>query len=181
MVARDFGGAYDIVVNLQGDAPLTPPWFVSALVEAMQADPARLVATPVLRCDAEALAGFLDDRRHGRVGATTAVFDRGGRALYFSKEVIPYTGRPLGPGEEIPVFHHVGVYAYRARGARPPIPTGRWARSRPGRGSSSSASWRTASAVHCVEVEAAGRAFWELNNPSDVPRIEAILRRLGLP
>ena len=57
------GGGYDIVVNLQGDAPLTPPWFVSALVEAMQADPERQVATPVLRCDADALAGFLDDRR----------------------------------------------------------------------------------------------------------------------
>ena len=35
--------------------------------------------------------------------------------------------------------------------------------------------------VHCVTVEAEGRAFWELNNPSDVPRIEAILRTLGLP
>ena len=35
--------------------------------------------------------------------------------------------------------------------------------------------------VHCVTVESRGRAFWELNNPSDVPRIEAILRELGLP
>ena len=60
------------------------------------------VATPVLRCDAAALAGFLEDRRHGRVGATTAVFDRAGRALYFSKEVIPYTGRPLGAGRGDP-------------------------------------------------------------------------------
>jgi 3-deoxy-manno-octulosonate cytidylyltransferase (CMP-KDO synthetase) len=34
--------------------------------------------------------------------------------------------------------------------------------------------------VHCVEVEARGRAFWELNNPADVPRIEAIFRALGL-
>ena len=104
---------YDIVVNLQGDAPLTPPGFVSALIEAMQEDPGRMIATPVLRCDAASLASFLEDRRRGRVGATTAVFDRSGRALYFSKEVIPYTGRPLGPGEDIPVFHHVGVYAYR--------------------------------------------------------------------
>ena len=124
-VARALPG-YDIVVNLQGDAPLTPPWFVSALIEAMQADPSRMIATPVLRCDAAALAGFLEDRRHGRVGATTAVFDRSGRALYFSKEVIPYTGRPLGPGEAIPVFHHVGVYAYRpaALAAYPDWPIG---------------------------------------------------------
>ena len=27
----------------------------------------------------------------------------------------------------------------------------------------------------CVEVEARGRQFWELNKPSDVPRIEAML------
>ena len=35
--------------------------------------------------------------------------------------------------------------------------------------------------VHCVEVAAEGRAFWELNNPTDIPRIETILRQLGLP
>ena len=46
-----FDTAPEIVVNLQGDAPLTPPWFVEALIVAMQADPSRPVATPVLRCD----------------------------------------------------------------------------------------------------------------------------------
>jgi 3-deoxy-manno-octulosonate cytidylyltransferase (CMP-KDO synthetase) len=180
LVARDMAGPEDVVVNLQGDAPLTPAWFVSALVAAMRADPARLVATPVLRCDAEALAGFLDDRRQGRVGATTAVFDREGRALYFSKEVIPYTGRPLGPGETIPVFHHVGVYAYRraALDSYPDWPMGpleTW------EGLEQLRFMENGYAVQCVEVEARGRAFWELNNPTDAPRIEAILGRLGLP
>jgi 3-deoxy-manno-octulosonate cytidylyltransferase (CMP-KDO synthetase) len=172
-------GGYDVVVNLQGDAPLTPPWFVAALVEAMR-EPGRLVATPVLRCDSAALAGFLEDRRNGRVGATTAVFDRSGRALYFSKEVLPYTGRPLGPDETIPVFHHVGVYAYRrealeAYGGWPVGPLETW------EGLEQLRFMENGLAVHCVEVEARGRAFWELNNPSDVPRIEAILRELGLP
>jgi 3-deoxy-manno-octulosonate cytidylyltransferase (CMP-KDO synthetase) len=179
-VARAFAGAYDIVVNLQGDAPLTPPAFVSALVAAMRTHPDWRMATPVLRCDADALAGFLDDRRNGRVGATTAVFDRGGRALYFSKEVIPYTGRVLGPDEEIPVFHHVGVYAYRASTltAYPDWPVGpleTW------EGLEQLRFMENGSDVHCVTVEGAGRAFWELNNPSDVPRIEAILAGLGLP
>lgn len=174
------GGGYDVVVNLQGDAPLTPPWFVAALVEAMQADPGRPVATPVLRTDAEALASFIEDRRHGRVGATTAVFDRQGRALYFSKEVIPYTGRPLGPDEEIPVFHHVGVYAYRADALDAyagwqPGPLETW------EGLEQLRFMENGTAVHCVEVDARGRAFWELNNPADVPRIEAILARHALP
>jgi 3-deoxy-manno-octulosonate cytidylyltransferase (CMP-KDO synthetase) len=180
LVARDLAGPEDVLVNLQGDAPLTPPWFVAALVEAMQADPARLVATPVLRCDAEALAGFLEDRRRGRVGATTAVFARDGRALYFSKEVIPYTGRPFGPGETIPVFHHVGVYAYR-RAALEPYPDWPMGPLETWEGLEQLRFMENGLAVHCVEVEARGRAFWELNNPTDVPRIEAILRRLGLP
>lgn len=179
VVAERFLG-YEVVVNLQGDAPLTPPWFVSALVEAMVADPGRMVATPVLRCDTEALAGFLEDRRQGRVGATTAVFDRTGRALYFSKEVLPYTGRPLAADEEIPVFHHVGVYAYR-RGALAPYaawpvgPLETW------EGLEQLRFMENGVPVQCVEVDARGRAFWELNNPSDVPLIEAILRRFDLP
>jgi len=171
---------FDVVVNLQGDAPLTPPWFVSALVEAMRADPRRSVATPVLRCDAAALAGFIEDRRHGRVGATTAVFDREGRALYFSKEVIPYTGRPLGAGEAIPVFHHVGVYAYTPAAL---ADYGRWdvGPLETWEGLEQLRFMENGTSVHCVEVEARGRAFWELNNPTDVPRIESILRSLGIP
>lgn len=180
VVAAGLGPEWDVIVNLQGDAPLTPPWFVSALVEAMRGDPAAQVATPVLRTDATALASFVDDRRNGRVGATTAVFDRAMRALYFSKEVIPYTGRTLGPEEEIPVFHHVGVYAYRrpALEAYAGWPIGRleaW------EGLEQLRFMENGVPVACVEVDARGRQFWELNNPTDVPRIESILRELELP
>ena len=43
------GGGYDIVVNLQGDAPLTPPWFIEALIDGLRAAPEAEIATPVLR------------------------------------------------------------------------------------------------------------------------------------
>jgi 3-deoxy-manno-octulosonate cytidylyltransferase (CMP-KDO synthetase) len=33
--------------------------------------------------------------------------------------------------------------------------------------------------VLCVQVQARGRQFWELNNPSDVPVIEAMMREMG--
>ena len=59
----------DVVVNLQGDAPLTPAWFVEDLVAAM-ADPAVQMATPVLRCDPETLTNLVTDRMNGRVGGT---------------------------------------------------------------------------------------------------------------
>jgi 3-deoxy-manno-octulosonate cytidylyltransferase (CMP-KDO synthetase) len=169
----------EIIVNLQGDAPLTPPWFVEALVAAMRARPEIGVATPVLRCDALAMESFQADRRAGRVGATTAVFDANGRALYFSKEVLPYTGRALAGGETCPVFHHVGVYAYRPAALRrytamPPGPLERW------EGLEQLRFMENGEDVFCIEVEARGAHFWELNNPEDVPRIERVLAERGI-
>lgn len=84
---------------------------VTALIAAMRADPQRQVATPVLRCDEEALGNFLEDRRNGRVGATTVVQNSRQEALYFSKEVLPFTGGKTLVDGVVPVFHHVGLYA----------------------------------------------------------------------
>lgn len=167
-----------IVVNLQGDAPLTPPHFVSALIAAMRADEARQVATPVLRCDAEALENFLNDRKEGRVGATTVVRDLRGDAIYFSKEVIPFTGS-LKPGDPIPVFHHVGLYAYTPEALR------LYASLTPGplerlEGLEQLRFLEHGHRIAAVEVSAPGAAFWELNNPSDVPLIEGYLKRMGM-
>ena len=169
---------YDIVVNLQGDAPLTPAWFVEDLVAGLLADPQADIATPVLRCDGRAVAGFLADRRAGRVGGTTAVFGAGGRALYFSKEVIPYTGKTYDEAAPTPVFHHVGVYAYRpaALAAYPSWPTGPLEQLE---GLEQLRFLEQGSKVLCVEVQARGRQFWELNNPSDVLVIEAMMREMA--
>ena len=166
----------EIVVNLQGDAPLTPAWFVTALVEAVRAGAE--VATPVLRCDAKTLGMFIEDRRAGRVGGTTAVFDRQGRALYFSKEVLPHTPQ-VPENEPIPVFHHVGLYAYT------PAALARYAGWPPGglercEGLEQLRFLENGTPVACVEVEAPDRVFWELNNPEDTPRVEAALAALGV-
>jgi 3-deoxy-manno-octulosonate cytidylyltransferase (CMP-KDO synthetase) len=176
-VAQHLPG-FDIVVNLQGDAPLTPAWFVEDLIAGLLADPAADIATPVLRCDGRAVAGFLADRREGRVGGTTAVFGAGMRGLYFSKEVIPYTGQTYADDAPTPVFHHVGVYAYRpsALAAYPAWPVGPLETLE---GLEQLRFLENGRAVLCVEVQARGRQFWELNNPSDVPRIEAMLAEMG--
>jgi 3-deoxy-manno-octulosonate cytidylyltransferase (CMP-KDO synthetase) len=34
--------------------------------------------------------------------------------------------------------------------------------------------------VLCVEVQAREREFWELNNPADVPKLEAMMNKMGL-
>jgi 3-deoxy-manno-octulosonate cytidylyltransferase (CMP-KDO synthetase) len=173
------GGGFDIVVNLQGDAPLTPAWFVEDLVAGLSAHPVAEVATPVLRTEGAALNGFLEDRRAGRVGGTTAVFGADNNALYFSKEVIPYTGKTYPDQDDTPVFHHVGVYAYRpsALAAYP-----RWAMGPLERleGLEQLRFLERGAHVLCVEVDAKGRQFWELNNPEDVPRIETMMAQMGV-
>ena len=165
---------FDVVVNLQGDAPLTPAWFVEDLLKGLAANPEAVIATPVLRCDGRAVSGFLADRRAGRVGGTTAVFGAGGRALYFSKEVIPYTGRDYAQDEPTPVFHHVGVYAYRPAALMdyPSWPVGPLEQLE---GLEQLRFLENGRNVLCVKVEARGREFWELNNPSDVAVIERML------
>lgn len=173
------GGAHETVVNLQGDAPLTPPWFVEELLNGLRDDPGAGMATPVLRCDGRALNGFLEDRAQGRVGGTTAVFDQRGRALYFSKQVIPYTPGRYRDDAPTPVFHHVGVYAYRAAAlaAYPGWPAGPLEQLE---GLEQLRFLEQGQPVLCPGVDARGRSFWELNNPQDVPRIEAMMRQMGL-
>ncbi len=166
----------DIVVNLQGDAPLTPAWFVEELVSALEAQPEMGMATPVLRCDQEAWEAFRADRHAGRVGGTTAVFAGNMQALYFSKEVIPY----VDPGKiatlpEVPIFHHVGVYAYRPNVLRAyrTWPVGPLEQLE---GLEQLRFLENGRKVLCVLCDARGRVFWELNNPEDIERIEKALQ-----
>ncbi|MFN3661455.1 3-deoxy-manno-octulosonate cytidylyltransferase [Yoonia sp.] len=174
----NLGGDYDIIVNLQGDAPLTPAWFISDLVAGLRANPQADVATPVLRTEGQMLNALLQDRHEGRVGGTTAVFGADHNALYFSKEVIPFTAGSYGAQDETPVFHHVGVYAYRPDALRAYAgwPSGTLERLE---GLEQLRFLERGVPMLCVEVAARGRAFWELNNPEDVPRIERMLRDMG--
>ncbi|MEM6386126.1 MAG: manno-octulosonate cytidylyltransferase [Pseudomonadota bacterium] len=163
----------ELVVNLQGDAPLTPPHYVEALITAMQGDAAVQMATPVLRTEPEHVRHLQADRKAGRVGATTAVFQPGGDALYFSKEVLPYADGGAT------VFHHVGCYAYRpdALAKYANLPVGPLEQAE---GLEQLRFLENGIPVRCVEVDARGRAFWELNNPSDIPLIEDIMKREGI-
>ena len=163
----------ELIVNLQGDAPLTPPEFVTAVIEAMDGED---MATPVLRADAQTLRRLRADRKQGMVGGTTAVFDTANRALYFSKEVLPFSDK-LGPDDA--VFHHVGLYAYRPEALRryASWPMGALERIE---GLEQLRFLENSVDVRCVEVAAEGRVFWEVNNPVDIKRVEQALAEMGI-
>ena len=92
---------YKIAVNVQGDLPLLDPAAISAAVDVLRAEP---------QCDIATLAVQTDDAREisdpNVVKAVLAMRSPAqGRALYFTR-----ASAPSGPG---PVYHHVGLYAYR--------------------------------------------------------------------
>jgi 3-deoxy-manno-octulosonate cytidylyltransferase (CMP-KDO synthetase) len=156
----------DVVVNWQGDAPLTPADFITALIDAM-GDKQIQVATPALRCDLESFDRFKQQRSIGLVGGTTMVLSNQGNALYFSKEVIPFTSKIYAENDEIPVFHHVGVYAYRFSALET------YCDFEPGlledlEGLEQLRFLENEISIKAVIVDGKGRGFWEVNNPEDI-------------
>ncbi len=102
----------DIILNLQGDAVLTPPWVIQALIDYMHADPTVGFATTAVRMSAAHYQQMCQAKRDGAVGGTTVVFDQYDNAMYFSKSVIPFMRQIPNTGL-LPVFRHIGLYVYR--------------------------------------------------------------------
>jgi 3-deoxy-manno-octulosonate cytidylyltransferase (CMP-KDO synthetase) len=95
-------GRFGRVINLQGDLPTLDPAAI------------RAVLTPIeqLGTDLGTLATAIEDpeeRHDPNVVKPVIAIDPGhprlGRALYFSRATVP--------GGEGPVYHHIGIYAYR--------------------------------------------------------------------
>jgi len=102
----------DAVINLQGDAVLTPPWVVQALVDEFHADPSVSMVTAAVRCSWRQLAELQELKTHSPTSGTTVTMNKSGYALYFSKQVIPYLRTQTF--EVPPVHRHIGIYGYSA-------------------------------------------------------------------
>lgn len=92
---------HDAVVNLQGDLPAIDPKVVRAALAPLgdAAIDIATLATPIVD------AHEIDDPNVVKAVLSLAPGQRVGRALYFSR-------RPV-PGGAGPLWHHIGIYAYR--------------------------------------------------------------------
>ncbi len=110
------GDLPDFVLNLQGDAPFTPPQALKAILEAFKANPEAQVVTPVHRLRWDDLDRLREAKKATPFSGTTAVIDGDGRALWFSKNILPAIRKEdelRGAGELSPVYQHMGLYGYR--------------------------------------------------------------------
>lgn len=177
-IAR-LGISPDIVVNLQGDAPLTPAYVVTALIEALSTEPDVMMMTPAIRCSNSVYRHLVEDQAQGRVGGTTVVFGRDNRALYFSKRVIPHLP-PAAIEKAFPPVHlHLGVYAYRPSALARYLELGQ-SEIENLEGLEQLRFLDAGIPVGVVPFDPIGWDAIELNNPSDVAPIEATLAARGM-
>lgn len=165
----------DVVLNLQGDAVLTPPWILGALVDAMRADPAVPMATPAVRMTARQVADLVQSKADGQVGGTTVTFDHTHKALYFSKRVIPFI---RGAHDDPPVYRHIGLYAYRTETLRRlcDLPMG------PLEQVEQLEQLRALEhgiPIKVVEVDYRGRTHWSVDAPEDITMVEQLIAAEG--
>ncbi len=169
----------DLIINFQGDALLTPPGFVEALIARMSADSDALVATPAMRLKSEEVLKLQAEESAGRIGGTSVVTDNSGFALYFSKRLIPHLPEHALDGEMSPARLHVGVYAYRPEALDRYISTP-VSELEALEGLEQLRFLATGVPVAVVDVETPSFALRELNNPEDVVPIEQALAEAGL-
>jgi 3-deoxy-manno-octulosonate cytidylyltransferase (CMP-KDO synthetase) len=172
-------GPVDLVINLQGDALLTPPGFVTALIDHMHASPDAAVATPSIRQRSSEVRALQAEEAKGRVGGTSVVTGNGGRALYFSKKLIPYLPRHALEGELSPVRLHIGIYAYRPHALDTYVATP-VSELEELEGLEQLRFLAAGIQIDVVEVETPPFVLRELNNPEDVAPIEEALAAAGL-
>ena len=169
----------DLVINFQGDALLTPPGFVEALIARMGEDSDALVATPAMPLRSEEVRALQAEEASGRVGGTSVVTDNQGYALYFSKRLIPYLPGGSLDGEMSPLRLHVGVYAYRPEALERYVSTP-VSELEALEGLEQLRFLAAGVRVAVVDVATPPFALRELNNPEDVAPIEQALAEAGL-
>jgi 3-deoxy-manno-octulosonate cytidylyltransferase (CMP-KDO synthetase) len=169
----------DLVINFQGDALLTPPGFVEALIARMEDDRDALVATPAMQLRSQEVRALQAEEAAGRIGGTTVVTDAHGRALYFSKRLIPHLPAGALDAEMSPVRLHVGVYAYRPEALERYVATP-VSELEALEGLEQLRFLAAGMPVAVVDVETPPYALRELNNPEDVAPIEHALAEAGL-
>ncbi|MFP4128905.1 MAG: 3-deoxy-manno-octulosonate cytidylyltransferase [Desulfonatronovibrio sp.] len=99
--ARILNAAEDsIIVNIQGDEPLLEPGMLDQLL-------APFISNPEINISTLARPISFDEAEN--INIVKVVFSQSGKALYFSRNLIPYSS------DKSAVHAHIGLYAFRLK------------------------------------------------------------------
>ena len=168
-----------IVINLQGDTPITPPHVLGALIAAMESRPEIMIGTPGVRLSLDQHDAAMT-RIGKNVGGTYAAVAHNGQALYFSRFPIPFVRPDVRHKAPVPFpfFKHLGIYAFRPAVLRryielSPTPLEQLEQLEQLR------ALEHGIPIHLVEVDLKGRTIASVDTPEDAAEVERILATQG--
>lgn len=172
----------DFILNMQGDAPLTPPDFLRAMIDAFIASPCDVI-TPVVQLTWEELDQLRHDKITTPFSGTTVTFDeKTHHAYWFSKSIIPAIRKEEDlrkKCDKSPVFRHIGLYGYSHKMLEKylSLPESRFEKLE---GLEQLRLLENQFAIRCVPVDFKGRANMSgVDSPSDVLRADALIAKQG--
>lgn len=167
----------EIIINLQGDAALTPPWFISAVIDALSSDPDLQMATPAIKLSRRDYNRMKAEKSRGSSTGTFVTFDRSGNALYFSKALIPHLRDPEDE-KEPEVYQHIGLYGYRSETLKKylQLAEGRFEQTEK---LEQLRALENGIPIKVVVVDSKGRTLASVDNPGDIAVVEEIIASEG--
>jgi 3-deoxy-manno-octulosonate cytidylyltransferase (CMP-KDO synthetase) len=166
---------FDIAINFQADAVLTPHWIIESVIEKMLTDEQAKIVTPAIKLDETLYNKLNEQKKAGVVGGTTVTFSKSFKALYFSKNIIPFI---RNYSEKTTVYKHIGIYAYRKdtllKLAQLPPSTLEECESL-----EQLRALENDIPIDIVLVDTKGRSLWAIDNPEDIKIVEYIIKKEG--
>lgn len=174
--SKQFAHDNTIVISLQGDAVLTPPWVLDQMIDALIKSPESQMVTPAVKLTKQSLTDFLEHKKVSPSSGTTVTFNINGDALYFSKQPIPYLYSPHS--QDAALYRHIGLYGYRYKTltqlqSLPQSPIEKLEKLEQLRALENNIPIR----VVCVDYQ--GRTHGSVDTPADIAFVENIISKEG--
>lgn len=172
----------EFIVNLQGDAPFTPPSYISAIIEAGRATTLDAV-TPVVQMGWDDLDELRERKRETPFSGTTCILNADSEALWFSKNILPAMRKESQLRETCeasPVWRHIGLYGYKRRAleAFVALDEGHYESLE---GLEQLRFLENGMRIQAVRVPAAPSAMWGIDTPQDATHAEMLIAQHGEP
>ncbi len=105
----------DFVINLQGDNPLCPHWFLEEMIDYYQNNPDIEVITPCVNLTWKELDKLRSQKEKNPFSGTTVIINNKNHAIWFSKNIIPAIRKEKErrlKNNYSPIYRHIGLYGY---------------------------------------------------------------------
>lgn len=164
--AKNLGGTWDIVVNIQGDEPLIEPEIIDGVVEALQNSPDAVYSTACTPLKHEEVA------MRGRV---KCILDKEGYAIYFSRGFIPHN-KDGEVKKDYTYLLHLGLQCYDRKflSKYPKM------EATPLQKQEDLEQLKVIENGYKIKVITVDHSAHGVDEPEDVQSIEAIIKKLGM-